>query len=805
MRFLLCTIVALLFTSSTFAQEVHRARIYIDSQEDMKRLLMLGLPVDHGIKKLNTFVESDFNEGQLFLAEENGFTTQIIKRNITEYYVNQNDPNHKDYVPFVSQRNADCSGATSTPTYNTPANFNVWPASSFGGFYTYSQVLQELADMSTLYPNLITVAADILDENNNPYLTNGQTDNGTTPSIGNNPIKWIKISDNPNTSNEGEPKVLYTSIHHAREPASLSQLLFYMWYLLENYDSDSEIQSIVDNTELYFIPVVNPDGYLYNELTNPNGGGFWRKNRFNGFGVDNNRNYNYFINGDSSNGVWGGSGSSGNMGSDIYRGAAPFSEVENQAVKRFVEIHDFEIALNNHTFGELIYYPFGYNGSATPDDIVYQNITGEMVKFNGYNALRDGDFSGESDDFMYGTVGTHNSIFAMTPEIGNSFWPAQNSIEGICQDMMFTNITAAQLAGNLATVEDKGSTFVSSIISDISYTLQRIGLSDPSSFTVSINPISSNISNVGASNSHNNVSYGQQINDVISLTLNSGIEVGDQISYEIVWNNGLYDKSILVEKFFGLPEIVLDEMGNTTTTNWENTDWETTTEESVSASTSITDSANSNYGPNENNSIVLSNPINLTNVLAANVTFFAKWDIENNWDYVQFDVSIDNGNTWIPQCGNFTNEGVANQASANGEPLYDGIQNDWVQETIDLIDYLNESIIFRFRLVSDTVVQEDGFYFDDLQVNVLENNLSVDSNKLNAFKIFPNPTNDVIFIQSNFNQFDAHIFNIQGQAILQKSNLNNNDTIDLSFLSNGVYFVQIHAENQSKVFKIVKQ
>jgi len=81
----------------------------------------------------------------------------------------------------------------------------------------------------------------------------------------------------------------------------------------------------------------------------------------------------------------------------------------------------------------------------------------------------------------------------------------------------------------------------------------------------------------------------------------------------------------------------------------------------------------------------------------------------------------------------------------------------------------------------------------------------VDSNKLNAFKIFPNPTNDVIFIQSNFNQFDAHIFNIQGQAILQKSNLNNNDTIDLNFLSNGVYFVQIHAEKHSKVFKIVKQ
>ena len=82
-----------------------------------------------------------------------------------------------------------------------------------------------------------------------------------------------------------KPQVLYTSIHHAREPMSLSQLIFYMWYLLENYDSDPEVQYILNNTELYFIPVVNPDGYLYNEFTNPTGGGLWRKNRKNSNGV----------------------------------------------------------------------------------------------------------------------------------------------------------------------------------------------------------------------------------------------------------------------------------------------------------------------------------------------------------------------------------------------------------------------------------------------------------------------------------------------------------------------------------------
>ena len=42
-------------------------------------------------------------------------------------------------------------------------------------------------------------------------------------------------------------------------------------------------------------PVVNPDGYVYNEVNDPFGGGLWRKNRRNNgggsFGVDLNRNW----------------------------------------------------------------------------------------------------------------------------------------------------------------------------------------------------------------------------------------------------------------------------------------------------------------------------------------------------------------------------------------------------------------------------------------------------------------------------------------------------------------------------------
>jgi carboxypeptidase T len=72
-----------------------------------------------------------------------------------------------------------------------------------------------------------------------------------------------EISNNPNVDEE-KPEVLYTAIHHAREPASLSQTIFYMWYLLENYETSEEVRFLIDHTEMYFIPVVNPDGYIIN-------------------------------------------------------------------------------------------------------------------------------------------------------------------------------------------------------------------------------------------------------------------------------------------------------------------------------------------------------------------------------------------------------------------------------------------------------------------------------------------------------------------------------------------------------------
>ena len=75
-------------------------------------------------------------------------------------------------------------------------------------------------------------------------------------------------------------------------------------------------------------------------------------------GVDNNRNYDY-IDG-SGNSIWGTSGVSSDPNNDTYPGTGPFTEPENQAIKWFVENHNIKLALNNHTSGDLLLYPYGY-------------------------------------------------------------------------------------------------------------------------------------------------------------------------------------------------------------------------------------------------------------------------------------------------------------------------------------------------------------------------------------------------------------------------------------------------------------
>lgn len=792
--FLLCSfLLSIIVVAQPVQENYQKAKISYSASNSLEIMESLGLAVEHGIHKKGHFLISEFSVSELDKARAAGFQVEILVEDSKALFLQQN----RNPIPT---RNPSCAEAGND--YETPVNFNL---GSMGGYLTYQEMLDELDQMKALYPNLITAK-----ENISNFLTEGQPDNSVSPSIGGNGIKWVKISDNPSTA-EGEPQILYSAIHHAREPASLSQLIFYMWYLLENYDTNPEVKSIVDNTELYFIPVVNPDGYLYNEKTDPNGGGFWRKNRKNGHGVDNNRNYEYFINGDPTNGMWGGDGSSGNTGSEIYRGSAPFSEVENQAMKWFVEQHDFVMAFNNHSHGDLLLRPYGYAiNTPSPEEVLLNSIGQELVSKNGFNNILSSELyaaAGDSDDFMYGTVGTHDKIYAYTPEIGPSFWPPSSQIIPISKGMMYLNLTAAKMVNNYASVASTGSQYVGNNATiSATYDIKRLGVAGTGNFTVSVHPVSSNIVFVGGGDTFSGMEILETASGDVNLTLAGGTAAGDDIVYELVVNNGSYETKTVVTKKFGSLTPVFEDAGDSATNNFTNNGWGTTGSTFVSPSSSITDSPNGNYQNDDNKTIALSSPIDLTTATGASLSFFAKWNIENNWDYTQVEVSTNNGGSWEPQCGIYTNAGSSNGFQPEGEPLYDGVQDDWVLEEIDLSDYLGETILVRFQFASDGAERRDGFYFDDLTISIVDETvLNVENAPIDAFTLYPNPVKDILTIKTSIHNYTVEVYNIQGQRVFRSEHNSNNTTVNYSNFSTGIYVMRLISQDASQTVKIVKQ
>jgi hypothetical protein len=793
------TLLLILVNFTGFTQEqqekYQRAKINYSEASDLSRLATLGIPVEHGTHKRGHYVISDFSVSEIEIIRNSGYQVEVLIDDSKAYFLQQNE------LGTLTFRNPTCG--TVDTEYETPNNFEL---GSMGGYLTYQELLTELDEMRAAYPNLITAKEDISN-----FLTEGTPDASTTPSIGSNGIKWVKISDNPDSTTEGEPQILYTALHHAREPAGLSQLVFYMWYLLENYDSDPEVKAILDNTELFFVPVLNPDGYLYNEKTDPNGGGFWRKNRKNSYGTDLNRNYDYYINGDSNNGVWGGEGASANTSSQVYHGPTPFSEIETQAIKWFVENHNFTLAFNNHTYGDLLLYPYGYTDNVpTPENDLFAGISAELVSQNGFdNIISSGLYpaAGDSDDFMYGTVNTHSKIYAFTPEIGSAFWPPSNQIESISKGMMYLNLTAAKMTNNYAKISDTAPSYTGNNLTAIAtFSLERLGLSGNGNFTVTLTPVSGNIVSSGAPLTYTAMNVLDVENGSILYNIEASTVAGDAIIYSLSVDNGLYTTSEIITKKFGALSTIFEDEGNSVDINFTNNGWGTTTSTFVSPSSSITDSPSGNYQNNESKFITLSEPINLTDALGATVSFFAKWEIENNFDYVQFEISTDGGTTWTAQCGNFTNAGSTNGAQPTGEPLYDGVQNDWVQEEIDLSDYLGENIVMRFQFNSDNGQRADGFYFDDLKVHTVDENILLTSENITtAFHMFPNPLKNTLTINSQLINYDISVYNLQGQLIAERFHNSKNATFDFSNLSSGLYILRASTETITETFKIVKK
>ena len=777
-------------------EKFHKVKINYTSPADLVKLANQGVCIDHGLHKKNHFFISDFSESEIEKMLSLNFDFEILINDVTHFYKQRNKLSDKSVKNIFCEENENI--------FETPENYDFKPSDDFGGFYTYNEMLNELDDMHNLYPEIISPRSDIKDEtfSSSPHIH--ETYEGRY-------LQWVKISDNPNVS-EGEPQILYTALHHAREPASLQQLIYFMWYLLENYDSNDSIKQIIDNSELFFVPCVNPDGYIFNETIEPNGGGMWRKNTRDSHGVDNNRNYSYIDENGSE--VWNTSGTSSNPYGNTYAGDGPFSESENRAIRYFVESNSFKIALNNHTYGNLLLYPYGYDyNQTTDDDDIFQFISSALVSENNYDNIISADLypaAGDSDDFMYGMLNTENNqvrekIFAMTPEIGSSFWPQASTIEDICKGMLHLNLTAAKMIGNYASLKDFTENFISSNTFSASFELQRLGIIDNGSFNIQIEPISSNIISTTPEINVNSLNIGEIVNASFEIELNESTNSGEDVIFKYILDNGSFSEEIVVKKIFGDPILLFEDESDNYSDYWTiDSSWSETYEEYNSPQTSITDSPYSNYSNNALETINLLNDISLSGYSYAEINFNAKWNIESGYDYVQIEISNDGGASWEPQCGKYTRKGVETQEDALNEPLYDGNQDEWVNESILLTDYIDQEISIRFKLKSDGGLRRDGFYYDDFKIKALSSSLSSSENVLNKAKIYPIPSENMIYISSEEEIKEIKVFDILGKVIMSFKQ-NNIENISIENLKSGVYLIKLFSLEGTENHRIIKK
>lgn len=235
-------------------------------------------------------------------------------------------------------------------------------------------------------------------------------------------------------------------------------------------NGDLEVLHLLFSRQLWFVLVVNPDGYARNEeqrMWERSGEVGQRKNTQPGCtteidnGVDLNRNYDVCFSHDDV-------GSSTQVCAEDYRGPSPFSEPETQAIRDFVERPgmNFSTGLNYHSYGRYFNIPYACEASGLPGSeqlTIFQDMAAEMTRYNHFKYGQPWKESnlytvnGETSDWMWQKHG----IYAMSPEVGPDFgvaddvgfWPPRDEVPSLSSELHYSNVHAAMVAGALYKLE----------------------------------------------------------------------------------------------------------------------------------------------------------------------------------------------------------------------------------------------------------------------------------------------------------------------------------------------------------------
>lgn len=221
---------------------------------------------------------------------------------------------------------------------------------------------------------------------------------------------FLKISDNPDLE-EDEPEFKYISTMHGSEPVGMVMCLDLIDLLLSEYGSDQRLTRLVNETEIWIMPLMNPDGYTINS-------------RFNANGADLNRSFPDRV--DDPN--------------NTPLGRPP----EVQVMMAFGAAHSSALSANFHTGALLVNYPYdnSFDNESenpdwhTPDDDLFVNVSLAYSSHNPpmFSSLQFDQgitngitwyvVSGGMQDWNYTWLGCNE----VTIELSNTFRPSASTL-----------------------------------------------------------------------------------------------------------------------------------------------------------------------------------------------------------------------------------------------------------------------------------------------------------------------------------------------------------------------------------------
>lgn len=281
------------------------------------------------------------------------------------------------------------------------------PADWFGEYRDYRAISAHLQELAELAPDRVQLHA-------------------LGASVEGRPLWALRIGG---TQPDATP-MLISGTQHAREWIATMVTTCVADRLIRDYDHDPAIRAFVDRTELWVMPIVNPDGYQYSWSTNR----YWRKSRRDRHGVDLNRNFSV---------GWGAAGSSHNERSEVYRGEYAFSEPETIALRDLAKRERIAVHVDFHAYGQLLLYPWGYTAAPAKDRDRFAAVGDRMAsamfakhetRYSLMSSVELYPAGGTMTDWMYGEAEAFSYTIELRPKGRSGFVLPPDQIRPTCDE-----------------------------------------------------------------------------------------------------------------------------------------------------------------------------------------------------------------------------------------------------------------------------------------------------------------------------------------------------------------------------------